>query len=134
MQGNRLVLPCCFGHARACFGAWNWGNIMVAWLYLLCAISLEVAGTISLKFSNGFRDWHFTTLSLVLYGISFWALAITLRTMPVSTAYAIWSGLGTAAIAIIGMMFFKEPVTVIKGIFLLMIIGGVAGLNMVGKH
>ncbi|OSQ38794.1 DMT family transporter [Thalassospira mesophila] len=107
---------------------------MAAWLFLICAIGLEVAGTVSLKFSDGFSDWRFTTLTLALYGISFWMLSITLRTLPVSTAYAIWSGLGTAAIALIGMMFFKEPVTLIKGVFLLMIIGGVAGLNVVGKH
>ncbi|AUG52528.1 DMT family transporter [Thalassospira marina] len=107
---------------------------MAAWLFLICAIGLEVAGTVSMKFSDGFRDWRFTTLTLTLYGISFWVLSITLRQLPVSTAYAVWAGLGTAAIAIIGILVFKEPVTLLKVVFLLMIIFGVVGLNAVGKH
>ena len=62
-------------------------------------------------------------------------LSLTLRTLPVSTAYAVWSGLGTAAVAVIGVMFFKEPMSAFKAVFLLMIIGGVIGLNAVGgKH
>ncbi|WP_258549144.1 multidrug efflux SMR transporter [Thalassospira profundimaris] len=112
----------------------KWNRSMVAWLYLFCAISLEVAGTVSLKFSDGFRDWRFTSLSLGLYAISFWVLSITLRQLPVSTAYAVWAGLGTAAIAIIGILFFREPVTLLKVVFLLMIISGVVGLNALGKH
>ncbi|OSQ27703.1 membrane protein [Thalassospira sp. MCCC 1A03138] len=108
---------------------------MLAWVYLLGAICLEVVGTVSLKFSNGFTDWRFAVLTLLLYGVSFWVLSLTLRTIPVSTAYAVWSGLGTAAVAVIGMMFFKEPMSVLKAVFLLMIIGGVVGLNAIsGKH
>jgi len=134
-HANPVVAPRVdFLHARGDFGIGDGNKKMGAWLYLICAISLEVAGTVSLKFSDGFRDWRFTTLTLGLYAISFWVLSITLRTIPVSTAYAIWSGLGMAAIAVIGMVFFKEPVTAIKGVFLLMIIGGVVGLNAVGKH
>ncbi|WP_417810901.1 DMT family transporter [Thalassospira alkalitolerans] len=111
------------------------GLDMLAWVYLFGAILLEVVGTVSLKLSNGFSDWRFAALSLSLYGVSIWVLSMTLKTIPVSTAYAVWSGLGTAAIAVIGMVFFKEPMTVFKGMFLLMIIGGVVGLNAVaGKH
>ena len=108
---------------------------MLAWVYLLGAICLEVVGTVSLKLSNGFTDWRFAVLTLSLYGVSFWVLSLTLRTLPVSTAYAVWSGLGTAAVAVIGVMFFKEPMSAFKALFLLMIIGGVIGLNAVGgKH
>lgn len=106
---------------------------MLAWGYLLVAICLEVVGTVSLKFSNGFSDWRFTVLSLGVYGLSFWALSLSLRVIPVSTAYAVWSGLGTAAVAIIGILVFKEPMTALKGLFLLMIIGGVAGLKTIGN-
>ncbi|MEQ8284872.1 multidrug efflux SMR transporter [Thalassospira sp.] len=105
---------------------------MLAWFYLFIAISLEVIGTVSLKFSNGFTDWRFSVLTLVVYGLSFWVLSLTLRVIPIGTAYAVWAGLGTAAIAIIGLVFFKEPMTAMKGIFLLMIIGGVVGLKVVG--
>ncbi|HAI31830.1 MAG TPA: hypothetical protein DCM48_20250, partial [Thalassospira sp.] len=71
---------------------------MLAWVYLFIAISLEVIGTISLKFSDGFTDWRFTVLSLGVYGLSFWFLSMTLRIIPVGTAYAVWAGLGTASV------------------------------------
>ncbi|HBU97603.1 MULTISPECIES: DMT family transporter [Thalassospira] len=107
---------------------------MIAWVYLFIAISLEVVGTVSLKFSNGFTDWRFSVITLVVYGLSFWVLSLTLRVIPIGTAYAVWAGLGTAAIAVIGLVFFKEPMTVMKGVFLLMIIGGVVGLKAISSE
>ncbi|KZB65301.1 hypothetical protein AUQ42_00730 [Thalassospira sp. MCCC 1A02491] len=107
---------------------------MLAWVYLMGAIGLEVIGTVSLKFSNGFTDLKFSVLTLVMYGLSFWVLALTLKVLPISTAYAVWSGLGTAAVAIIGLVFFKEPMTVLKGVFLLMTIGGVVGLKAISSE
>lgn len=107
---------------------------MLAWVYLFIAICLEVIGTISLKFSNGFTDWRFTVLSLSVYGLSFWVLAITLRIIPVGTAYAVWAGLGTASVALIGWLFLKEPMTALKAVFLLMIIGGVVGLKTISTE
>ena len=108
--------------------------VMIAWVYLFIAIGLEVVGTVSLKFSNGFTDWRFSVLTLVVYGLSFWVLSLTLRVIPIGTAYAVWAGLGTAAIAVIGLVFFKEPMTVMKGVFLLMIIGGVVGLKAISSE
>jgi multidrug transporter EmrE-like cation transporter len=107
---------------------------MLAWLFLVVAISLEVIGTISLKFSNGFTDWRFTVLSLGVYGLSFWFLSMTLRIIPVGTAYAVWSGLGTASVALIGWLFLKEPMTAAKALFLLMIIAGVIGLKTISTE
>jgi multidrug transporter EmrE-like cation transporter len=107
---------------------------MLAWLFLVVAISLEVIGTISLKFSNGFTDWRFTVLSLGVYGLSFWFLSMTLRIIPVGTAYAVWSGLGTASVALIGWLFLKEPMTAAKAVFLLMIIAGVIGLKTISTE
>ncbi|WP_102785120.1 multidrug efflux SMR transporter [Thalassospira sp. GB04J01] len=107
---------------------------MIAWVYLFIAIGLEVVGTVSLKFSNGFTDWRFSVLTLGVYGLSFWVLSLTLRVIPIGTAYAVWAGLGTAAIAVIGLVFFKEPMTVMKGVFLLMIIGGVVGLKAISSE
>ena len=107
---------------------------MLAWVYLFIAIGLEVIGTVSLKFSDGFTDWRFSILTLGVYGLSFWVLSLTLRVIPIGTAYAVWAGLGTAAIAIIGLVFFKEPMTALKGVFLLMIIGGVVGLKAISSE
>ncbi|NIY75851.1 multidrug efflux SMR transporter [Thalassospira sp. HF15] len=107
---------------------------MLAWVFLIVAISLEVIGTISLKFSNGFTDWRFTVLSLGVYGLSFWFLSMTLRIIPVGTAYAVWAGLGTASVALIGWLFLKEPMTAVKAVFLLMIIAGVIGLKTISTE
>jgi len=107
---------------------------MLAWVFLFVAISLEVIGTISLKFSNGFTDWRFTVLSLGVYGLSFWFLSMTLRIIPVGTAYAVWAGLGTASVALIGWLFLKEPMTAVKAVFLLMIIAGVVGLKTISTE
>lgn len=107
---------------------------MLAWVFLFVAISLEVIGTISLKFSDGFTDWRFTLLSLGVYGLSFWFLSMTLRIIPVGTAYAVWAGLGTASVALIGWLFLKEPMTAVKAVFLLMIIAGVVGLKTISTE
>jgi len=107
---------------------------MLAWVFLIVAISLEVIGTVSLKFSNGFTDWRFTVLSLGVYGLSFWFLSMTLRIIPVGTAYAVWAGLGTASVALIGWLFLKEPMTAVKAVFLLMIIAGVVGLKTISTE
>ena len=107
---------------------------MLAWVYLFIAISLEVIGTISLKFSDGFTDWRFTVLSLGVYGLSFWFLSMTLRIIPVGTAYAVWAGLGTASVALIGWLFLKEAMTAVKAVLLLMIIGGVVGLKTISTE
>lgn len=106
----------------------------MVWLYLLGAIAVEVCATTSLKMSDGFADWRFSLLSLTLYGISFWLLSLTLRVIPISTAYAIWSGLGTGLVAIIGILFFKEPIGALKVLLLLMIIGGVVGLKLIAAR
>lgn len=107
---------------------------MLAWVYLSGAIVLEIIGTMALKFSNGFADWRFAMLALTFYAACFWMLSLSLRVIPVSTAYAVWAGAGVAAVAMIGSLFFKEPMSPLKCVLILMIIVGVAGLNAVGHN
>lgn len=102
------------------------------WLYLLFTILFEVAGTTSLKLSQGFTKLLPSALVVVCYGISFYLLSLTLKKMDVSIAYAIWSGLGTALVTIVGILWFREPVTAIKIISIGLIIFGVIGLNLGG--
>src|ERR1700692_950378 len=104
------------------------------WLYLLFTILFEVAGTTSLKLSQGFTRLIPSALVVVCYGISFYLLSLTLKKLDVSIAYAIWSGLGTALVTIVGILWFKEPVTAIKIISIALIIFGVIGLNISGGH
>lgn len=105
-----------------------------AWLLLVTAIVVEVASTAALPRTHGFRDPLWTALVLGGYASSIWLLALVIRTIPVSVTYAAWSGLGTAGIALVGALLLDEPLDVLKGLALLMIIGGVVILNLHGAH
>ena len=104
------------------------------WLYLLLAIVLEVTGTTCMKLSAGFTKTLPSVLMFVFYILSFSALTLALKKVDVSVAYAIWSGMGTALIATIGILWFNEPLTMIKLISLALIIIGVIGLNLDSTH
>lgn len=105
----------------------------MAWLYLMFAILLEVAGTVSMKLSQGFTKALPSTLMVVFYLLAFSSLNLSLKQIPVSVAYAIWSGIGTAAIAVIGFLVFQESLNVWKAVSILLIILGVIGLNIGGE-
>jgi small multidrug resistance pump len=100
------------------------------WVYLLSAIVLEVGGTLSLKLSDGLMKRGPVLLMILLYGLSFFAFSHALKHMEVGTAYAIFSALGTALMASVGILWFNEPATVLKIVSLVMIIVGVIGLNV----
>ena len=108
---------------------------MQSWLYLTGAIILEVAGTSCMKLSEGFSKLIPSVLIFVFYGLSFVGLTIALKKIDVSIAYAVWAGIGTALIAVIGILYFKEPLTLVKVLSIFLIIIGVIGLNLGGvKH
>ena len=98
--------------------------------FLLLAILLEVAGTTSMKFSEGFEHLGPSVLIFIFYALSFIFLTLTLRRLEVSFVYAVWSGLGTLLIAITGVCFFHEPLTTIKVVSLGFIIVGIMGLKL----
>ncbi|MDO3680612.1 DMT family transporter [Paenibacillus ehimensis] len=102
------------------------------WLYLGAAIALEIAGTISMKFSQGFTRLTPSILMVVFYLLAFTALNFSLKQIDVSVAYAIWSGLGTAVIAVIGYLYFNESMSLLKAGSIVLIILGVIGLNLSG--
>jgi small multidrug resistance pump len=104
----------------------------MAWLYLIGAIVTEVVGTTSMKLSDGFSKLVPSILVFVFYGLSLVALTLALKRIDVSVAYAVWSGIGTALIAAIGLLIFKEPLGLVKILSLLCIIAGVIGLNATG--
>lgn len=103
---------------------------MLTGLYLVLAILLEVAGTTSMKLSEGFTKLTPSVLIFVFYIFSFIFLTLSLRRLELSLAYAIWAGLGTSLIALIGVFFFHEPMTMIKGMSLILVILGIVGLEM----
>jgi small multidrug resistance pump len=104
----------------------------MTWIYLALAILLEVAGTTCMKLSEGFTKLVPSILLFVLYTLSFGMLTLALKRIDVSVAYAVWSGVGTALIATIGVLWFREPMTALKLISLALIIIGVVGLNLGG--
>lgn len=99
-------------------------------LLLLVAIAFEVAATSSLPRADGFRDPLWTALVLLGYAISIWLLALVVRSIPVSVTYALWSGIGTAAVAVIGVMYLGERLDALKVIAIAMIVVGVVVLNL----
>ncbi len=105
---------------------------MLFWLYLLVAIFTEVVGTSLMKASQGLTRLLPTIFMFVLYAISFVFMALALRKIEVGIAYAIWSGLGTAMIALIGIAWFRESFNLPKLVGILLIIGGVVLLNLKG--
>jgi small multidrug resistance pump len=102
-------------------------------LLLIIAILSEVAGTTALKFSVGFTRLAPSIAVVVFYGLSFFMMSLALKKIDIAVAYAIWSGMGTALIATIGILWFKEPATLIKIASLALIILGVIGLNLHGS-
>ncbi|MEU7898731.1 multidrug efflux SMR transporter [Nonomuraea sp. NPDC049152] len=107
----------------------------MAWLLLFGAIATEVVATSALKLSNGFSHLGWSVVVAVGYIASFVLLAQVLKMhMDVGTAYAVWSGVGTAAIALIGALFLGESLTLVKLAGILLIIGGVVVLNLAGGH
>ncbi|MFC9710870.1 DMT family transporter [Paenibacillus sp. NPDC056933] len=102
----------------------------MAWVWLSIAILFEVAGTISMKLSEGLSKPGLAVLMGAFYLISFGVMSLALKEIPVSIAYAIWSGAGITILAVVGLFAFQEPMTWLKAGSLLLIILGVAGLRI----
>jgi|SRR5450759_4621502 small multidrug resistance pump len=97
---------------------------------LLLAIVFEVFGTTCMKLSQGFSKLLPSILIFVFYALSFFFLTLALKGIDVSISYAIWAGLGTAFITVIGIFWFKEPVNALKMVSLIVVVAEVIGLNL----
>ena len=102
----------------------------MSYLFLALGILFEVLGTICMKFADGFSRLVPSLFVFIFYSLSLVALVFVLKKLPVSIAYAIWAGLGTALIAVIGIFWFKEPFTFIKLVSILFIVLGIIGLEL----
>jgi small multidrug resistance pump len=103
-------------------------------LFLSIAIAAEVAGTVALKYTEGFTRLVPSAIVVAGYGLSFWMLALVLKALPIGLTYAVWAAVGTALIAGIGIVAFDEPASMLKLASLGLIIAGVVGLNLAGSH
>ena len=100
------------------------------YLFLSFSILFEVFATTMLKLTNGFTEMLPLVFTLLGYVLSFFLLGLTLKHISLSIAYAIWAGVGTVLTATISFLFWAESVTVLKGIALCLIIGGIVILNL----
>lgn len=106
----------------------------IAWALLMAAIGVEVAASAALPRTQSFRDPLWTALVLAGYATSIWLLALVVKQLPVSIAYAVWAGLGTAGMAVVGVLFLDERLDLLKAGALALIVLGVVLLNLAGAH
>ena len=102
----------------------------MAWVYLLVAGVFEVVWAMALKYSHGFSK---LVPSLITVGgmiVSFWFLALASKTLPIGTAYAVWTGIGALGAVLMGMALLGEPVSVTRFVFLGLIVAGIVGLKL----
>jgi small multidrug resistance pump len=104
-----------------------------AWGLLSIAIAFEVAGTTCMKLSHGFTNLLPSMVMFACYGLAFTCNTFATKTLDLSITYAVWSGVGTVATAIIGIYFFKEPGTALKLVSITLIVIGILGLHSASR-
>ena len=100
------------------------------WVYLAIAGLLEIAWAIGLKYTEGWTKLVPSIVTAILMIASFYFLSLAVKTLPIGTAYAVWTGIGTVGAAILGMFLFDEPRDAVRVICILLIIAGIAGLKL----
>lgn len=103
----------------------------MAWVYLAVAGLFEIGWAIGLKYSDGFSRPVPSVLTVIAMAMSVWLLSIAMKTIPVGTAYAIWTGIGAVGVAVLGMVLFGESREVARLVCLFLIIVGILGLKLV---
>lgn len=100
------------------------------WLFLAVAGLLEIAWAIGLKYTHGWTRLVPSLITGALMIASFYFLSLAIRTLPIGTAYAVWTGIGTVGAAALGMVLFDEPRDVVRVVCILLIVAGIAGLKV----
>ena len=103
----------------------------MAWFYLFIAGVFEVAWAIGLKYTEGFSRLMPSVLTVAAMLVSFAFLSLALRTLPLGTAYALWTGIGAIGTVMVGIILFAEPATVVRLTSVALILAGIAGLKFV---
>jgi quaternary ammonium compound-resistance protein SugE len=103
----------------------------MAWTYLFFAGLFEIGWAIGLKYTDGFTRLTPTLLTVASMVISLGLLGLALKTLPVGTAYAVWTGIGTIGTALLGIYLLGEPATVVRLVCIGLIVAGIVGLKLV---
>lgn len=106
----------------------------MSWIYLLMAGICEIGFTTFLKLSDNFTHLWPTVCFFILAACSFTALSLSLKTIPLGTAYAIWTGIGAFGTALIGIVYFQEATDFWRILFLILLISSIIGLKVVSPH
>ena len=101
----------------------------MAWAYLIVAALFETGWAIGLKYAQGFTKFWPSVLTIAAMVASLFLLALAVRTIPIGTGYAIWTGIGAVGTAALGMLLFGEPLTACRVLCLLLIVSGIFGLK-----
>ena len=102
----------------------------MAWLFLIAAGFFEIGFALGLKYSEGFTRLWPTLGFMVSGGVSFYLLSVAMKTLPVGTAYAIWTGIGAAGTAVLGILLLKESGDIFRVVSIALIVAGVVGLRI----
>lgn len=105
----------------------------MAWLYLIAAAACEIAFAASLKMTANFSNLKWTVVFVFFYILSIVLLNKAVQTIPIGTAYAVWTGIGAAGTVIIGIVWFREPVSFWRLFFLVTLVLSIVGLKVVTK-
>jgi small multidrug resistance pump len=108
-------------------------SVPQAWWVLAVAIAFEVAGTTCMRLSEGFSRWLPSLLIFVFYACSFALNTVIIGKLGLSVVYAVWSGVGTVATALIGVLYFREPATALKLASITLVVVGVFGLHAASR-
>jgi quaternary ammonium compound-resistance protein SugE len=103
----------------------------MAWVLLLVAGALEIVWAIGLKYTEGFTRPAPSIVTAAAIALSLFLLGVAVRSLPVGTAYAVWTGIGTVGTALLGMLLFQESADPMRWVFIAMIVAGIAGLKIV---
>lgn len=106
----------------------------MAWFLLISAGLFECGWAVGLKYTDSFTKLVPSVLTIAAMGISFWLLSIAMKTIPIGTAYGVWTGIGAIGVALLGMFLLGESKDVMKIICLLLIVAGIVGLKVVSSH
>lgn len=105
-------------------------SVATAWIILLVAGLFEVAWAVSMKYSHGFTRPFASVLTIAFLALSMVLLAIAQRSLPLGTAYGVWVGIGALGAAIMGIVLFREPVTLLRVLCLAALVGAIVGLKL----
>lgn len=106
----------------------------MAWLFIIFGGALEIGFTTCLRYTEGFKNIPWTVAFLVCIAGSMYFLQLGAKAIPLGTAYAVWTGIGALGTVLIGMLWYNEPATIVRGLLICLLIGSIAGLKLTSGH